>query len=147
MAIPVLLPNAIQPVHRHSDYEGVDVQAKWTHTTTAGDEKRTAICLLQRRLEMDGDPVYSGSHRFAEGLWRRRSSGALTGNAVVYDELRRMARRYIAQRANRECAPDHCSEVNEVLSAPGGCKKRRLAPQGSHSRVHLETISILSQTV
>jgi iron complex outermembrane receptor protein len=38
MAIAVLLPSVIQRVQGHTDYEGGDIQAKWIHTTNAGNE-------------------------------------------------------------------------------------------------------------
>jgi iron complex outermembrane receptor protein len=38
LGYPVLLPNVIDRVQGHSDYEGGFVQAKWTQTTSAGNE-------------------------------------------------------------------------------------------------------------
>jgi iron complex outermembrane receptor protein len=38
MAIPVALPGVIQRVQGHTDYEGGNIQAKWTHTASAGNE-------------------------------------------------------------------------------------------------------------
>ena len=38
LAIPIVLPDVVQKSQGHSDYEGGDIQAKWVHTTNAGNE-------------------------------------------------------------------------------------------------------------
>jgi iron complex outermembrane receptor protein len=38
MAYPVIVPGVIMRAQGHTDYEGGDVQAKWTHTASAGNE-------------------------------------------------------------------------------------------------------------
>lgn len=38
VAYPVLVPSVIQMAQGHTDYQGGDIQAKWTHTVSAGNE-------------------------------------------------------------------------------------------------------------